>query len=60
MYTLNPDEEMIVFLVRDDSFQVFKFARALAWIQKVEVGYELLDLDEPIKFGLMGSPVSAQ
>ena len=52
--TLNKEEEMLTFLVRDDSFRVFKIARALAWIDNVEVTYELLGVDEPIKFGLMG------
>ncbi len=51
---MNTDEEMITFLVRDDSFDVFKRARHLAWHEDVDVSYELLDVHEVIKFGLMG------
>lgn len=51
---INRDDEMITFLVRDDSFDVFKRARHLAWHQEVDVSYELLDVHEAIKFGLLG------
>ncbi len=51
---INRDDEMITFLVRDDSYDVFKRARHLAWHQKVDVSYELLDVQEVIKFGLLG------
>jgi len=57
---MDMEQEMITFLVRDDSFEVFKYARALAWLQKVQVSYELLAVDEPIKFGLLGSRSMAQ
>lgn len=58
--SLNKDKEMLTFLVRDDSYKVFKLARALAWSEKVEVSYELLDLQAPIKFGLGGVRSLAQ
>ncbi len=57
---LPKDTEMLTFLVRDDSYNVFKRARALAWNQKAEVSYELLDTQAPIKFGLGGSRSLAQ
>jgi hypothetical protein len=57
---LDRNKEMLTFLVRDDSYKVFKLARALAWNEKVEVSYELLDLDAPVKFGLGGSKSLAQ
>ena len=57
---LNREQEMLTFLVRDDSYEVFKRARSLAWSQKVEVSYELLDIAAPIKFGLGGSRSLAQ
>lgn len=57
---VNPEKEMISFLVRDDSYSVFKRARGLAWANKVEVSYELLDTEAPIKFGLGGSRSLAQ
>lgn len=51
---MNYDEEVLTFLVRDDSFEVFQLARHIAWTQKAPVSYELLDQDEPITFGLQG------
>lgn len=57
---MNREREMISFLVRDDSYAVFKRARALAWSERVEVAYELLDVDDLIKFGLGGSVPLAQ
>ncbi|HRZ13737.1 MAG TPA: hypothetical protein P5567_14940 [Kiritimatiellia bacterium] len=57
---IKKDEEMITFLVRDDSFIVFKKARALAWLQNIQVSCELLDVTEPIKFGLGGQRSMAQ
>lgn len=58
--TVDNSTQIISFLVRDDSFLVFKKARALAWLQKIQVSYELLDLDDPIKFGLGGKRSYAQ
>jgi len=57
---LNPEEELIAFLVRDDSFDVFKRARHLAWTQNAAVSYELLDADEPIRFGMLGKALRPQ
>lgn len=57
---MDKEREMLTFLVRDDSFQVFKHARAVAWSQKVQVSWELLSHDEPIKFGMFGSRSLAQ
>lgn len=51
---MNPDEEIITFLVRDDSFEVFKKARALAWLRNIQASCELMDVADPIKFGLGG------
>ena len=47
-------DHMLSFIVRDDSFRVFKIARALAWIDRIDVGYELLAEDEQIQFGAGG------
>jgi len=57
---MNKDEEMLTFIVRDDSFRVFKFARALAWHEEVDVAYELIGRGEPIRFGLAGTRIKAQ
>ncbi len=52
--------EIISFIVRDDSFDVFKRARALARSQGIEVSYELLGVNDPIKFGLGGKRAVVQ
>jgi hypothetical protein len=57
---MNLEEELIAFLVRDDSFDVFKRARHLAWTQNADVSYELLDADEPIRFGMLGQAIRPQ
>lgn len=57
---LDKQKEMLAFLVRDDSFEVFKRARGLAWANKIEVSYELLAAGEPIKLGLGGLGAFAQ
>ena len=57
---MDPEQEELTFLVRDDSFEVFKLARGLAWLKKIEVSYELMSANEVIKFGVAGGGVSAQ
>ncbi len=57
---IDRDREMITFIVRDDSFDVFRNARALAWIADVEVSWHLVPYNEPIKFGLSGETPFAQ
>lgn len=53
-------KEMLAFLVRDDSFEVFARARLLAQSEQIDVSYELLAVDDPIKFGLGGAVPMAQ
>ncbi|NCC53544.1 MAG: hypothetical protein EOM20_20355 [Spartobacteria bacterium] len=48
----SPARYMLTFLVRDDSYSVFKKARGLAWMSGFEVSYEQIEEDEPLKFGL--------
>ena len=57
---IDTKEEMLTFLVRDDSYTVFKRARALAWQKKIEVAYELLDARDVIRFGPGGELTLAQ
>ena len=57
---MNANEEMLTFLVRDDSYRVFKIARALAWYKKIDVSFNLLDTDGPLKFGLGGEAPRVQ
>ena len=58
---IDADNQMVTFVVRanDTSYTAFKRARALAWERGLEVGYEVIDNREPIKFGLGGenSPI---
>lgn len=60
MSEVNPDEDIVTFLVRDDSFRIFKKARGIAWLKGLEVSYELLDMNDPIKLGLGGEVSQAQ
>lgn len=57
---IDPEEEFLAFLVRDDSFEVFKIARHLAWVAKVEVAWDLLSMRETIRFGMLGQRVRPQ
>ncbi len=57
---MDPEQDMLAFMVRDDSFEVFKLARHLAWLSNVDVAYELLSMREPIRFGLLGQRVRPQ
>jgi hypothetical protein len=52
---LDPEKQYIAFLVRDDSFLVFRKAREIADKQGFDIGWELLGITEPIKFGSGGS-----
>ncbi|MCG3148461.1 MAG: hypothetical protein PCFJNLEI_01905 [Verrucomicrobiae bacterium] len=47
----------IAFLVRDDSFAVFRKARLIADKIGFDTGWELLGSDEPIKFGSGGQEI---
>lgn len=57
---LDPERQYIAFLVRDDSFNVFREARKLADKAGYDTGWELLGADEPIKFGEGGSVIGTQ
>lgn len=57
---IDRNKEMLAFLVRDDSFEVFARARMLAQSEQIDVSYELLAVDDPIKFGMGGSVPMAQ
>ena len=50
----------VAFLVRDDSFNVFREAREVAYRRGYEAGWELLGADEPIKFGAGGVAIPSQ
>ena len=58
--SLNHEKEMISFIVRDDSFNVFKQARRYAWGKRADVSYDLIGVDEPIRFGVGGSRLKTQ
>lgn len=53
-------KQFAFFLVRDDSFPAFRKARQVADKKGFLTGWELLRIDEPIKFGAGGQGVTAQ
>lgn len=59
---INRETHMVAFIVRSDdrSYDAFKKARALAWLQDVKVAYEVMDNNEPLKFGLGGESMRIQ
>jgi hypothetical protein len=57
---LDKDKQYIAFLVRDDSFNVFRKARQVADSLGLDTGWELLGVGEPIKFGEGGTAISTQ
>ncbi len=54
LHGLNKEEERINFLVRDDSFEMFKLARFLAWTMDIKVTYRLVPRNEPLIFDSQG------
>jgi len=57
---MDKDNQYIAFLVRDDSFNVFRKARQVADSLGFDTGWELLGIDEPIKFGEGGTAIGTQ
>ena len=57
---LDKDKQYIAFLVRDDSFNVFRKARQVADNVGLDTGWELLGIDEPIQFGEGGTAIGTQ
>lgn len=57
---LDKDKQYVAFLVRDDSFGVFRKARHMADSLGLDTGWELLGVDEPIKFGEGGTAIGTQ
>jgi biopolymer transport protein ExbD len=51
---LNKETHRIVLIVRDDSFQVFKVAQRLAFLAQVELGVEIFDVREVLRFTPQG------
>jgi hypothetical protein len=57
---LDKDKQYVAFLVRDDSFSVFRKARQVADNVGLDTGWELLGIDEPIQFGEGGTAIGTQ
>lgn len=57
---IDPQNQYVAFLVRDDSFNVFRRARELTDKLGYDTGWELLGSDEPIKFGAGGVAIAPQ
>ena len=53
----NPNTQHLLFLVRSDSFSIFRQAREIADQLGFDVNFEILNDGEPIKFGNGGSVV---
>jgi len=47
---MDVENERINFLVRDDSFNIFKKARIVAWTKKAKVTYSLVSKNDPLIF----------
>lgn len=47
---MDKENERINFMVRDDSFEVFKLARYVAWTKDIKVTYSLIPRNEPLIF----------
>lgn len=54
---MDTNKSYVVFLVRseDASYEIFRRARAFAWLKTIPVAYELFDNNDPFKFGGSGS-----
>lgn len=53
------DTHRIVLIVRDDSFQVFKVAQRLAFLARVELGVEIFDAKEILRFTPQGALITS-
>jgi hypothetical protein len=51
---IDPQQEFAFFLVRPDSYEVFREARKILWKKNVEVGWEPLSPDQTISFSAKG------
>jgi hypothetical protein len=51
---VNPQREFVFFMVRPDSFEVFRAARKLLWAKNIEVGWEPMSGEQKISFGAKG------
>lgn len=57
---LDPEEDYLAFIVRPDSFPVFREARKIAWEKGFEVGWEPYPNQKPIVFGSGGRRINTQ
>ncbi len=51
---LDVEKQRIILVVRDDSFQVFKVAQRLAFLARAELGVEIYDAREVLRFTQQG------
>lgn len=57
---LDPEKDYLAFIVRPDSFPVFRKARKIAWEKGFEVGWEPYPTQQPIIFGSNGRRINTQ
>lgn len=57
--SFDSEKKRIVLIVRDDSFQVFKVAQRLSFLKQAEVGVEIYDAREVLRFSQQGVLLSS-
>lgn len=57
---LNPEEDYLAFIVRPESFPIFRKAREMAWKEGFDVGWEPHPSEEPIVLGSNGRNINVQ
>jgi hypothetical protein len=57
---MDPKSQYLSFLVREDSFPIFREVRQLSVERGFDVGWELMTVGETIKFGVGGAQVSPE
>ncbi len=56
--TVDKDKQRLVLVVRDDSFNVFKVAQRLAFLAQLELGVEIYDARELLRFTQQGALIT--
>lgn len=55
---IDNEKQRVILVVRDDSFQVFKVAQRLAFLARTELGVEIYDVRELLRFTQQGVLIS--
>ncbi len=57
---LDPEKKYLAFIVRPDSYEIFRLARKLAWKEEFDVGWEPQQQELPLVFGSSGRKIDTQ